>query len=276
MSDATHQPLAPVQGETPRSPEAVNYLFIALCPLIFWMLRGDIGSLLGGMFLLGVFGIAAHLILSALEDEENDHLPPRRVPRKLTGGLLIGLGVALLALIQIGGGVLSAALGLLAFALSFVAFGADRDVSVRFRLRLRQRTSRETRKLVDMTERVLAAIPMRVAQLEDEPVLLQARAFRGTMLALLERHEAVLDKVSSELREVITEAAEATDEFVLEYVEDPDPRAKRRYMVLLKELAEAFSAYLDEVSGYVPAAPDLAQDAAENELFGTYNDRRAA
>lgn len=270
-AEAEHSPSRSSALDQPhRSPQAVNFLAVALCPLIFWMLRGDIGSLLAGLFLLGLFGLAAHLILSALEDEEVGLFARRRLPRKITGSALIGVGVTLLALIQLGGGLLAPALGLLGFALSVVAFGADLDVS--FRIRLRGKVRRETRKLVDTTERVLAAIPIRVSVLEDEPALLQAKAFRATMLDMLERHSDVIDSVSEELREVITEAAEATDAFVTAYAEDPDPRTKRRYMVLLKELADAFGLYLDEVAG----TPDKPVTQEEDDLFDEMRGRQAA
>ena len=246
MSDATHQPLAPVQGETPRSPEAVNYLFIALCPLIFWMLRGDIGSLIAGIFLLGMFGLAAHLVVAALEDEEANHPYSGRLPRKLTGSVLIGIGTWLLALVQMTGGILAVGLGFLAFALSVVAFGLDTNVQMR--VKLRKDAPKDLRKLIGTAERVLAAIPEQVAQIDEEPVLLQAQAFQATILDMLETYTDVLPELAGELRHVLTEAAEATDMFVADYMDDPDPRLRRRYMILLKELAEAMELCFKEAS----------------------------
>lgn len=256
---------------TPRSPQAVNYLFVALCPLVFWMLRGDIGSLIAGIFLLGLYAIAAHLILIALEDEEMGIPYGGRLLRKLVGSTLIGVATALLALVQMVAPLMSLGLGCLAFALSIVAFGVDQNVTLR--VRLRKDTPKDLRKLIGTAERVLAAIPEQAAQVDDEPVLLQAQAFQATVLDMVERYHDVLDQVTAEFRHVLTEAAEATDAFVLEYLDDPDPRIRRRYMILLKELAEALEQCLQEAALPEPAAVSFDED---EELFIKMGRKQAA
>ena len=270
MSDAAFDPVLSSHPEAPRSPQAVNYLFAALIPLIFWMLRGDIGSLVAGIFLLGLFGYAAHLIVIALEDEEIGLTLTSRLPRKLVGSGLIGFGALVLSLVQLYGLAVSLGLGMLAFALSVVAFGVDARIS--FRTPLKKSATKQTRKLVNTAERVLAG--ERVSEVEDEPSFLQAQAFRHTMLEMMARYPDALEESAAELRHVLNEAAEATDIFVEEFGEDPDPRFKRRYMQLLKELAEAMEACLIELSeGEFSEAPAFEE---EDAIFSNYDNRHVA
>ena len=263
--------LTPAPLRAPRSPQAVNYLFVALIPLVFWMLRGDIGSLIAGIFLLGLYGIAAHLIMIALEDEEQGHPYAGRMARKMVGSCLIGFATALLAMVQMVGPLLSLGLGSLAFALSIVAFGVDQNVTLR--VRLRKDTPKDMRKLIGTAERVLAAIPEQAARVDDERVLLQAQAFQATLLDMMEQYHDVLDRTAAELRHVLTEAAEATDAFVEEYLDDPDPRIRRRYMILLKELAEAMELCLQEALVPEPSAVPFDED---EELFIKMGRKQAA
>ena len=258
MTDLSADDTRPAPARRPRDPQMVNYLLLALCPLIFWMLRGDIGTLIAGIVLLALFAVAAHLIVSALEDEEIGVLHARGLPRKLTGSLMIGLGTFGLGLIQVGGLAIPFALALMGFALSVVAFGLDHDI--RLRVPVRKGASKEFRTLLATAEQVLAAIPESVATVEDEPVLLQARAFRDTVLALLERYPDALEDATDELRHVLNEAAEATDVFVEDYLDEPEPRIRRRYMLLLKELASALEMCLREIAG------DLPDPEAEDDL----------
>lgn len=270
MSDATEQNFKFAQPK--RSPSAINWLGLALCPLVFWLLRGDIGSLIGGVFLLGLFGTAAHLIMSALEDEQDGDIRRHRVPRKITGSALIGVGVGILALIQIDAGLLSLVFAFMAFALCTVAFGIDQEMNLR--VQLSRKTSKETRKLVDMAERVFAAIPMRVAELHDEASNAQARAFGDAMLDAMQLHADHLEALSEELRHVLTEAAEATDQFVDDFSHDRDPLVRRRYMVLLRELADVFVECLEE-----QAAESSEEDQAtarDDRLFRELANQRAA
>ncbi len=254
----------------PRSPQAVNYLFVALCPLIFWMLRGDMGSLVAGIILLGIYGYAAHLIVAALEDEEVGIVLTGRIPRKLVGSAMIGLASFLLALIQMGTFTMALAMGALALGLSVVAFGIDARVTMK--TPVRKGSPKEVRKLIGAAERVLAAIPERLAEIDDEASFLQAQAFRHTMLDMMAKYPDALEDTTAELHHVLNEAAEATDLFVEDFGEDPDPRFRRRYMQLLRELAEALEGCLIELS-----QPDeLPEYAEEDAIFSGYDQRHVA
>ncbi|MEC3861645.1 hypothetical protein VK792_10145 [Mesobacterium sp. TK19101] len=274
MADISHHDGPEPRHDEPRSPNTVNVLLLALCPLIFWLFRGDIGSLVMGFLLLTLFGFAAHMIVTALEDEQVGLSCCRNVPRKAIGSAMIGAGAAILALMQGIELITSGGIGMLVFGLSVIAFGTDKGMEKRIRIKDRRSSAKETQKLIDTAERVLSAIPIRVAELEDEPSLLQARAFRDSMLRVLSTHPEVIEEIAPELRHVLTEAAEASDLFVEEYSEDPEPRIRRRYMVFLKTLADEFDACIQELTADDALAE--AEQAREDALFDEASRKDAA
>jgi len=274
MTDISQHDAPEPPREAPRSPNTVNVLLLALFPLIFWLLRGDTGSLVVGIALLALFGFAAHLILAALEDEQAGLSRHGTAPRKAIGSAMIGAGAAILAVLQGIDPVRSVGVGLLVFGLSILAFGTDKGTQKRIRVRGRKRSTKETQKLIGTAERVLSAIPIRVAELEDEASLLQARAFRDSMLGVLSANPDVIEDIAPELRHILTEAAEASDLFVEEFSEDPEPRIRRHYMVFLKALADEFDACIRELTED-KAGPSAAM-AREDALFDEASRKDAA
>lgn len=112
-----------------RKPQAVNILFLSVCPLALWLLRGSPTDVLTAVVLIAIFACARALLIRGLlaaeiyEDSSLRH--PPALPCKLFGSALLGVAITALAAYRLEALLQPIIFGFVTFTLSVLVFGRD-------------------------------------------------------------------------------------------------------------------------------------------------------
>ena len=114
-----------------RTPQAVNVLFLSICPLILWFLRGSLADILAAILIGLLFLTARHHLIRGLIAEEvfertkRVNANPR--PDKLIGAGVLGIAITALAAYKLEALLQPIVFGLATGCLTVLIFGRDPD-----------------------------------------------------------------------------------------------------------------------------------------------------
>lgn len=238
------QPKPMYHSKAARSTDAVHVLLLAAFPLALWLLRGDADSIVFGGLVLGLLLISARFLMTGLRIQHGELIRPKDiVPRKVIGSGIMGIAVGFMAWFQLAVPINAVILGCTAAGLCFVAFGPDK-IDKEVLKRVIQRRSGANAGLLETADRVLNAMVLRIAMLDDEVLTAHTEAFAKNFTNLVTKDPAATAEFIEEIRSVITEAAVETDQFYITYSENPTPMVKRRYVGTLSDLATLLKEYM--------------------------------
>ncbi|WP_299687958.1 5-bromo-4-chloroindolyl phosphate hydrolysis family protein [uncultured Tateyamaria sp.] len=232
----------------PRNQQAVGLLFLATLPLAFSMLHDPTWQRLltcGG--LLGLFGGSLYSISLGLKDAQRyDGQTVARAAR-LKGRIIgsAGMGVASGLTVLTRGGDIGQVImvGLIAAALSVVAFGLD---PLRHK-GLETAAQRQTHKLDKTRSRVaarMARIKSHVTPLACAEIMPLLKRFEDAVEQMVQAVEHDPERARSlqkYLGVYLDGAEEASARFIAIYRGTGDITAHRRYVTLLRDLGDAFA-----------------------------------
>ncbi len=226
----------------------VNMLFLAPLPLAFRAFFGGPVEMALNLVALGILLLAAWLTREGLRAEEayDARRIARRpaIPRKIFGAALTGAGLAVAAHAA-GGGVAEPAIYAVAgAALHLLAFGPDplRDKSAEG---IDSFQSDRVARVVDRAEDYLRAMTQAIAATRDRDLEARLERFQVTvrdMLRTVEDDPRDLTAARKYLSVYLMGARDASAKYADLATRAPNPQAREKYLVLLSDLEQNFTA----------------------------------
>jgi len=226
----------------------VNMLFIAPLPLALRAFLADPVDMALNLAALGLLLLAAWLTREGLRAQEayDARRIARRpaIPRKIFGAALTGVGLAVAALAADGGVTAPAIYAVAGAALHVLAFGPDplRDKNPdgvdTFQ------TDRVAR-VVDRAEEYLRAMTQAIAGTRDRDIEARLERFQVTvrdMLRSVEDDPRDLTAARKYLGVYLMGARDASVKYAELATRAPNPQAREKYLVLLSDLEQNFTA----------------------------------
>ena len=189
------------------------------------------------------------------------------IPRKLFGGVLTGLGIAVGAS-EPGAFAGAAVLGFTGAVLHWLAFGPDpmRDKGMEGVDSFQQ--DRAAR-MIEEAETHLQAMTEAIRRIGDRTLQARVASFAATARALFERVEQNPGALASARRYLgvyLIGARDATAKFVDLYAQSPDPGARRDYEALLADLETGFQALSQRLHDGVRTDMDIEIEVLRERL----------
>ncbi|HHW34664.1 MAG TPA: hypothetical protein GXX24_11075 [Paracoccus solventivorans] len=189
------------------------------------------------------------------------------IPRKLFGGILTGLGVAVGAS-EPGAFAGAAVLGFTGAVLHWLAFGPDpmRDKGMEGVDSFQQ--DRAAR-MIEEAETHLRGMTDAIQRIRDRKLQARVASFAATARALFERVEQNPGALASARRYLgvyLIGARDATVKFVDLYAQSPDPAAQRDYEALLADLETSFQALSQRLHDGVRTDMDIEIEVLRERL----------
>lgn len=235
----------------PRNDQALAILLLGIAPLGMKLLSSSFLTIVSSLFLLALFGAGFWLIslgLKAQKDYDAARTAQAPRPYRLMGAALVGVGVGLLDFLRFGLPIEPFTLGFLSMGLSLVAFGMDPRKAKGLDTPMDVQRDRAD-KLVVASQEKLSDMRHNIAVLADRELAEYFQDFEttvNTMLRLMHHDPARLQGLRKHLVVYLDAAAQATQNFTMLYLGQPDPAAKADFMHLLADLAEDFQTRSDQ------------------------------
>ncbi len=203
----------------------------------------------GAMIWLGAAQLTRQGLIAEQAFHARSHARRPAWPRKITGSLLTGLGMALAALAHDGSATGAALYGVIACALHLVAFGPDP-----LRDRLPEGTtahdSDRVTRAVERAAEELTGLRAAIAALRDPDLDAEVAAFERSARRLIARIEEDPRSLSGARRYLgiyLTGAREASEKFAEVYARSPDPEIRAEFTELLDDLRRNFAARTEKM-----------------------------
>jgi len=244
---------APPQGgyrgaRRTRAGGRVNMLFIAPLPLAVRAFLGGPVEMALNLAALGLLLLAAWLTREGLRAEEayDARRIARRpaIPRKIFGGVLIGAGLAVATHATGGGWAEPAIYATAGVVLHLLAFGPD-PLSDKTAEGIDSFQSDRVARVVDRAEDYLRAMTEAIAATRDRDIEARLERFQVTvrdMLRTVEDDPRDLTAARKYLGVYLMGARDASAKYADLATRAPNPDAREKYLVLLSDLEQNFTA----------------------------------
>ena len=226
----------------------VGFMVLATCPLILWLLDGTVAGFASAVVIIALFAVGM-LCLSvgqkrhiAYDEAEVARRP--QIPFKLIGSGIVAMVVGLLATAKISAPGLPFLIGCAIFILCLVSFGLDpmRDKGMDDpRVRRRLKSQRIYEAFDDRFETLLITL----SALHDDDLTERTRKTVHTVMGLIGTvnfETKLLQSLSGPLSKMLAKMEAETDALVAVSENGIPPFERRKYLVKMQALADAFEA----------------------------------
>jgi hypothetical protein len=249
LSPKSAEDAMPEVAKDPHNQQAITILCLAILPLGLQFLNGnDPLWMIAMAAVIAGFALALWLIATGIQARKDfdaaTAAPARKLPRKIVGSIVMGLPVMALVLLRDGPAAQAAVYGVLATALSLLAFGLD-PLRAKGLDTVQDRDQYRAGTISEASRSRMRAMKARIATLQDS----ELDALMGGFEAVLDRMLDIMQDDPARMRALrvhlgiyMDGAEEATTRFVALYRGTQDPSARADYMMLLCDLADEFEA----------------------------------
>jgi hypothetical protein len=250
---------------------ALNVMFLAIFPMLLWAFSGTFAGIATSLLVIWLFSLALRLIGKGqrLERKYNSSIVARRprFPRKILGSALIGVVVVILAGHHFTDLMLPLVTGLLAAALSLVAFGLDpmQDKGLTDPHLSRQM---ETAAALEAIEARLDHFLKQINDLGDVDVSRKTETSCDLVISLLRRNVQDSEKFKDTLHPANDFAERLEDEIDAlksKWAHSSREFSRERYLMKLEIMTECFTESITK-TGQTPRAKDRFSRKAERLL----------
>ncbi len=251
-----------------RTPQAVNVLFLSICPLLLWFMRGSLADIVAAAVLILLFATARFFLIQGIIAEELfERTGQNRVkqrPHKLIGAGILGVATTALAAYKLETLLQPVVFGLATGALTVLIFGRDLDAP-KPKTASNRPSQEELSASSDHIADQMQALVARVEAMGDAGSTRMAIALRNTVLAeqrALRVDASQLQALNDVIGLSVEDAADAVEQLETDVATAP-VQASDDFALVMTEILEDF----EDAAAQFSVSDGIREDAHVEDML---------